>query len=93
MATRKTAAPAAPAAPAIDVASLMAMVQQLQAQVAAAPKAKAAAKGDKPKASFNAKALAESLAGKPGVIEEKTQKGRTKLTAFCADGSIVSVIL
>ena len=91
MATKAKAVAAPVATP--SVADLMAMIQALQTAQATAPKAKAATKGEKPKAQFDAKALAKSLAGKDGVIEEKTQKGRTKYTAFCADGSIVSVIL
>ena len=101
MATKAKAAPVAATAVVPNavpsMAGMMAMMQAMQQQLAAAqaaPKAVAApAKGEKPKAGFNGAKLAGELKGKPGVIEEKTQKGRSKLTAFCADGSIVTIIL
>jgi len=102
MATKsQKAAPVAATAVVPNMADMMAIMQQVmqqqQQQLAAAqaaPKAVAApAKGEKPKAGFNGAKLAGELKGKPGVVEERTQKGRVKMTAFCADGSIVSVIL
>ena len=99
MATKKpaVAVPAVEVSAASDLAAIMAMMQGLQAQItaqAAAPaKAAKAAKAAKPKAAFKGGDLAKQLAGKPGVVDSKTEKGRLKRTAFCEDGSIVTIII
>ena len=98
MAAKAKAVPAVSVAPVGDVSAIMAMMQQIMAAQAAqapkaSPKAVVVAKGEKPKAAFSGGDLAKQLKGKDGVIEEKTQKGRVKMTAFCNDGSIVTVII
>ena len=97
MASKATQAPAAAqaATPALDINAIVAaaVAQALAAQTPAkAPTVKAQAATVKAKASFSGTALFKQLQGAVGVETGATKTGRVKITAFCADGSIVTVM-
>lgn len=71
-------------------------VAEAKATVTAKPKAAAKATTTaKPKAAFDGEAVFKALAGLDGVgaTVDVTSTGRARVTAFCNDGSIVTVML
>ena len=90
------------------MAAMMAQMQAQMAALTAKPvveakatpaaKPKAAAKATpaaKPKAAFDGEAVFKALAGLDGVgaTVDVTSTGRARVTAFCNDGSIITVML